>query len=494
MEKRIRIIWVLSLVSAFLLIGVQGYWLYNQYEYGMDTYSEEIAELILDAGEEEYLMRKDSTKQGFHVIINTNAEFKNENGKEENKQQVMIKFSRDSIFTGENADGGKSGFERNNYQDFLVNRYQELMEEDTLAFRFKFNSRMSTDSITAAVNRTLTNYNNPFDPIRLDSIIRANMPHISFTRSLWVEPDSIDMISTWKRSGNLFRPAVDVYYAYSPFEQKGIVIRASFPPQPVFGRMAGQLLISFGLILLLIGCLVFQIKTILKQRKLNELRQSFVNTMIHELKRPVQTLKTFVSFLADKDMRADEVVTGQVIQDSMFELDNLSAYLNKLKDMVRADDEETHLRLVRFDLQELTERVIRLIHIPPGKEVEFSKYFDMESPQVEADPVHVANILSNLIENAVKYSGQKVEIEIKAKQKEHELWLSVSDNGIGIPLLEQDKVFAKFYRGSNLPDQNIPGLGLGLSYVKLISEAHQGYVSLQSRIGGGTTVTLFIPQ
>lgn len=245
---------------------------------------------------------------------------------------------------------------------------------------------------------------------------------------------------------------------------------------------------------MLIVCLIFQIKTILKQKKIGELRQNFVNTMIHELKRPVQTLKTFVAFLGDKEMRADSNATEEVVQDAMFELDNLSAYLGKLKDMVRADNEDTPLNLSRLNLHELTDKVIRLTHIPPNKEVKFTTDFDMESPLIEADSIHLANVLSNLIENAIKYSNASVEIEIKARRKGNELRIAVSDNGIGIPLVDQGRVFAKFYRGSNLPDCNTPGLGLGLSYVKLISEAHQGRVSLESTMDKGTSITLCIPQ
>jgi two-component system phosphate regulon sensor histidine kinase PhoR len=175
-------------------------------------------------------------------------------------------------------------------------------------------------------------------------------------------------------------------------------------------------------------------------------------------------------------------------------LDNLSAYLNKLKDMVRADNETTLLYPVRFDLQELMEKVVRLAYIPAGKGVKISTVYEIESPWIEADPVHIANILGNLIENAVKYSGTHVDIELKAKRKGKDLWLTVTDNGIGIPFAEQDKVFTKFYRGTNLPDKNIPGIGLGLSYVKLIMEAHHGNVLLNSRTGKGTSVTLYLPQ
>lgn len=258
--------------------------------------------------------------------------------------------------------------------------------------------------------------------------------------------------------------------------------------------MAVQLALSLCLILLLLGCLILQIRTILKQQRLGELRQNFVNTMIHELKRPVQTLKMFVSFLGDKDMRTDETATEQVVQDSMFELDNLSAYLNKLKDMVRADNEATPLQPSRFDIKQLVEKVIRLTNIPTGKQVELTSSFDLDSAWVLADPVHLANIISNLIENAVKYSDNQVNINIQVVQKGKNFRLTVSDTGMGILPAEQAKVFSKFYRSPHLRDKNIPGLGLGLSYVKLITEAHHGTVSLQSIPGKGTSVIINIPQ
>jgi two-component system phosphate regulon sensor histidine kinase PhoR len=257
--------------------------------------------------------------------------------------------------------------------------------------------------------------------------------------------------------------------------------------------MGLQLIVSVGLTFLLIACFIFQIRTILKQKKVNEIREDFVNTMVHELKRPVQTLKTFVSFLKDKTMRSDAEATEQVVRDAMFELDNLSTYLNKLKDMIQVDDEKTSLQITVFNLRELVEKVIRLTHIPSDKNVTITSLYETDELLLQADPVHLANVLSNLIENAIKYSGEKVRIELKAGRDKRKIWLSVKDDGIGIPATEQVLVFTKFYRGSNIPDKSIPGIGLGLSYVKLIIEAHQGSIHLDSQADEGATITINLP-
>lgn len=526
MEKRIRIIWALSLVSALLLIGVQGYWLYNQYRYVVNAYAQEVADEILSAGEKEYKLRKQNIETSYSYYINKSVDFVSDS-LTENPFQKMLSLSISDIEKPETiVDSLISGAKKNMKKGDTMRKGLHLIKDSLspeersslndlkntgkwqanthasdsnkavdgpAVLNLQINADCSDENMHVGIDRAITNFKNPFREKILDSILSADMPGFDYSLTPADIQDSIGF-SSWQLCGSLFSSHIDVLYMYSPFEKKGVIIRTFVPSPPLFARMAVQLLLSLGLILLLIGCLVLQIQTILKQQKINELREGFVNTMIHELKRPVQTLKAFISFLGNKAMRSDESATEQVVQDSMFELDNLSAYLQKLKDMIRADNDATSLQISRFNLQELIGKILRLVNYPASKKVEISVRYEMESVWIEADVVHVANVINNLIENAIKYSGEQVDIEIVAEQKGKELRLTVSDNGIGIPYSEQEKVFAKFYRGTNLPDKSIPGIGLGLSYVKLIAEAHRGNVSVLSDIGKGTSVILCLPQ
>jgi two-component system phosphate regulon sensor histidine kinase PhoR len=478
MEKRIRIVWGLSLASALLVIGVQAYWLANQYEYVTDTFAGELAAKVWQAGEEEYGLRKQEKRLPYtYITIRDSSKYENRDSLSLQTHQVdfrMYKTEEDTL------------------PDTLLS-----LPAETGMMRLKWNTSMSGDSLQASILRAVVNMGNPFRRERMDSLLAALVPAgVSYALSEPPEGDTILPVhSHWSRTGGRLHPGLRAWYAYSPLEKKGVWIELRIPPQPVFRRMAIQLALSFGLILLLAACLIFQIRTILRQKKLSEMREGFVGTMIHELRRPVQTLKTFVAFLANKEMRADETLSEQVAQDAMFELDKLTAYLNKLKDMLRADTETSPLHITDFDLRELTEKVIRLTPRPAGKELTLTAVYELgASERIAGDPVHIANILDNLIENAVKYSGASVRIEVSVCRREREVRLSVADNGIGIPAGEQGKVFDKFYRGSNLPDKAIPGIGLGLSYVKLITEAHGGRIALGSRPGKGTTVTLSFPQ
>lgn len=113
---------------------------------------------------------------------------------------------------------------------------------------------------------------------------------------------------------------------------------------------------------------------------------------------------------------------------------------------------------------------------------------------MQGDKMQLANVFSNLLENSVKYSREIVHITVTCNDTEQGISISISDDGIGIPSYECDHVFQKFYRGHSYSNSMLPGMGLGLSYVKLIVQAHQGTVSLKSTNGKGTTVTLNIPQ
>ena len=112
---------------------------------------------------------------------------------------------------------------------------------------------------------------------------------------------------------------------------------------------------------------------------------------------------------------------------------------------------------------------------------------------VSADRSHLYNILNNLVENAVKYSGAEVEINAAAREKEGFVELSVCDNGFGIPSGDVKHVFKRFYRGKALAGEQ-PGMGLGLAYVKLLVEAHGGDISVDSTEGRGTCFTIKLPQ
>lgn len=491
MEQRIKIIWILSLASMLLITAGQGCWLWNQCQYKNEELLRDVHARILEAIALNDSVREQQPKMVFTDSTNiswgtSSTRILDEDslcaGKRylyEYKQYVSVRAKRPQTDSTQILGTG------------VIDTLPPLYA-DTIRFRTAEELGWGLDK---DVRKYVLQVDVPFTLQRFDSALAVKLPGVSFkTRLCTTSEDSLFVSKeVVELKGSRLHPVVEMLYPYNPFGWQQVQITACPHLQTLLLRMGWQLAGSLLLILLLTFCLFFQIKTILKQRRIDELRKGFVNTMIHELKRPVQALKMCVAFLNDKAMRTDEQAMDEVVRDSISELDNLSAYLRKLRDMTRANDEQTQLSLSTFDLKPIVEKLIRLQHAPEGKQVLFETRFT-DNLLVVADPVHMANIISNLIENAVKYSGSSVHILVDCALHPHQLTLKVSDDGIGIPASEQGKVFDKFYRGSNLPDHSLPGIGLGLSYVKLLVEAHRGTVFLTSMAGKGTAIEITIPQ
>ncbi len=497
MERRIKVVWVLSLVSMILITGGQAYWLWNQYQYKNEECEEEIRRCVTDAAAVNDSIRRLQPKQIFGKpnisFFNTNINMSaNKDSATGELKEYYIRTIDIGSMSGKPSlkikkNAGKNTLDMNFItEESLVYKDKiEIRGEDKMLYNMSLNQAILAYQLQVDV---------PFTLQRFDSILAAKLQDAPFHTRLTVCPDTLyQWTETVERLGSDLRPLVRVVYPYNPLKRELVQVDVRIPPHTLLFRMGWQLLGTLFLILLLAVCLMLQIKTILKQRRLDELRKSFVNTMIHELKRPVQALKMCVAFLNDKTLRTDEPAMDEVVRDSMLELDNLSAYLQKLRDMTRADDERTQLSPVTFDLKTVVEKLIRLQHAPEGKLVSFTTHFT-DPLIITADPVHISNIIGNLIENAVKYSGASVHILVDCALHDRRLTIKVADDGIGIPPSEQARVFDKFYRSSNLPDRTLPGIGLGLSYVKLLVEAHRGTVSLTSQVERGTTIEISIPQ
>lgn len=499
MEQRIRIIWLLSLASMLLIGAGQGYWLWNQYQYTNEEYTDEILHRVTEA-----IVRNDSLRKTGPTRMKGLKEVHwyttNSNIDELTDSLTGKKYTRLDLSVRAGAKLQDATTEKVSLQQITGKSSKTLTEggciiyEDSVILRGD-KEQYDRLNLMHLVDLFRLELHYPFNLERFDSLLTAYIPELTFSCRL--DSTAADSIYQWEptvhRHGTLLRPMVEVVYPFNPLKRQLVHVDVMIPGHELLSRMGWQLAGSILMILLLAICLLFQIKTILRQRRVDELRRSFVNTMIHELKRPVQTLKMCLAYLGDRKLCNDEAMTNQIVQDSMGEVDNLSAYLQKLRNMTQADDERTSLVLRTFDFRPMLEKIIRQQHIPDTKQVTYETRFS-DSLEITADSVHLSNMVSNLLENAVKYSGSTVHITVTCTVEHHRLVLSVADNGIGIPVNEQNQVFDKFYRSASLPDRTVPGIGLGLSYVKLLTEAHHGTVTLSSQPGQGTTVTLCIPQ
>ena len=379
-----------------------------------------------------------------------------------------------------------------NLHDSLPAELPEGMEYFVFTCDSKNNDDMGTSQLVEALNRFTVDHQHPFQKERLDSILHSR--DVSTQCITTTKADTMVWQPSMQADGSIRHPMLEVSYPYDIFEGQQVVVETAIKISPIIQRMGYTLLITILLSFFLIFCLVYQILTIRKQRHIEAIRQEFLHTMIHELKRPISTLKMCVSFMGNEQMMQDEESKQRILASSHNELDNLTSYFSKLRDITLNDATEIPLVKSEFPLHELIEECIGKQNIPSSKEAKMEIVGDGDL-MIRADRMHLANIICNLLENAVKYSREAITVRIGYRLREDDmLKITVADNGIGIAKADQRYVFDNFYRSETVKDKSIPGIGLGLSYVKLLVEAHGGTITFESTEGHGTTFTITIPQ
>ena len=496
MESRFKFIYGLTICAIVAYSIVQGYWLYSRYRLSLEEYKSELYSTIIACAEEDIAIRKTLpySPRFYGNRLRKTSEIKGDDVVETWRYEI---FALDTLHYSlpipKGADAHTYLLE---YIACLLDDHPAELPEGLEYFVFtcdsKDNKDMGTSQLVEALNRFTVDHQHPFQKERLDSILKSR--DIAAQSVITTKADTMIWQPSMQTKGSIWQPVMQVSYPYDIFEGQVVVVITAICISPVIRKMAYTLLITILLSFFLIFCLVYQILTIRKQRHIEAIRQEFLHTMIHELKRPISTLKMCVSFMGNEQMMQDEESKQRILASSHNELDNLTSYFSKLRDITLNDATEIPLVKSEFPLHELIEECIGKQNIPSSKEAKMEIVGDGDL-KIRADRMHLANIICNLLENAIKYSREAVTIRMDYQQREDGMvQISVADNGIGIAKADQRYVFDKFYRSESAKDQAIPGIGLGLSYVKLLVEAHGGTITFESTEGHGTTFTITIPQ
>jgi two-component system phosphate regulon sensor histidine kinase PhoR len=257
------------------------------------------------------------------------------------------------------------------------------------------------------------------------------------------------------------------------------------------GILGGTSLLITLFVLLLFSLALY---IIFKQKKLSEMKNDFVNNMTHELKTPISTISLASQMLNDRSIPDAQKNFAQISRIIQTESKQLGFQVERVLQMAIFDHGQLKLKLEEVDLHEVIETVAQNFLLQLEKKdgrLEFLP--EAESAVITGDLMHLTNVVSNLIENAVKYTKQTPEIRISTSSENESLVISVSDNGIGISKEDQKRIFDKFYRVPTGNVHNVKGFGLGLSYVKLIVEHHHGSIHIKSEPEKGSRFDIHLP-
>lgn len=254
------------------------------------------------------------------------------------------------------------------------------------------------------------------------------------------------------------------------------------------------LLPSLFITLLLVLCFVFCIVVIIRQKKLSAIKNDFINNMTHEFKTPIATISLAAQMLKDPAVQQTPETIDHIAGIVRDESKRLTFQVEKVLQTALFTETRMKLKLKNVNLNEVIEGLLTKFSLRvEDKRGQLFGHLDADRDEVLADEVHITNVVSNLLDNAIKYCVKPPEISVYTRNKGEEIIISVIDNGIGIATKEQKLIFERFYRVSTGNLHDVKGFGLGLSYVKKIIDAHGGRIEVESALDKGSRFDIILP-
>ncbi len=270
-------------------------------------------------------------------------------------------------------------------------------------------------------------------------------------------------------------------------------IKLAFPQKNslILAKMTAGMATSGALLFVLIICFGYTIFSILRQKKIAEMKMDFINNMTHEFKTPVSTIMIASEALKDSEMVEDKSRVAKLANIIFEENQRLGSHIERVLNIARIEKNDLKLDIKKLDVNEMVSTVLDSMSLKLQKHnVIANLNLDAEKAIIAADELHFSNVLYNLIDNAIKYSPKIPEITISTLNKDNEVVIRVADKGIGMNRDQQTKIFEQFYRipTGNLHD--VKGFGLGLSYVNTIVKRLNGTISVRSEKEKGSEFEL----
>jgi two-component system, OmpR family, phosphate regulon sensor histidine kinase PhoR len=252
------------------------------------------------------------------------------------------------------------------------------------------------------------------------------------------------------------------------------------------------LLVSFVFLSAVIFGFVYTILTILRQKKLSEMKNDFINNMTHEFKTPISTIELATDVLLSAPSSSGRIQKySRIIHDENLRMRSLVEQVLKI---AMQENGELYLNKEKIDIHRLISETVNNLCLERNeKNIKVDYRMKAGRNIISADIMHIRNVITNIVENGIKYNIRDPFIIITTKNKDGGILISFEDNGIGISHDEQKRIFDQFYRVPTGDVHDVKGFGLGLFYVKTIVETHHGFIKVRSEINKGSRFDVFLP-
>jgi len=284
------------------------------------------------------------------------------------------------------------------------------------------------------------------------------------------------------------------FYSNNIFQQYYLTLNFPHEKRFVIKKMGFMLSLSIVLIISLISLFTFSIYTIVKQKKLSEMKNDFINNMTHEFKTPVSTVSLACQALSDADIEKTPDLYESYISIINQENIRLGNMAEKILKTAIIDKGQLKAKKQIIDIKQIINEAVHNFKFQvETRDGKLETKFDDRINEIKADKDLIGDLVINLVENANKYTPKNPHIVVSTELSGKFLLIKIKDNGIGISKANQQKIFEKLYRVPTGNVHDVKGFGLGLSYVKAIVEAHKGKIEVNSQLKKGSEFIVYLP-
>lgn len=246
--------------------------------------------------------------------------------------------------------------------------------------------------------------------------------------------------------------------------------------------------------LIIIAAFYVTVKTLLNQKKLSQIKSDFINNMTHEFKTPLATISLAVDALRTPKVQANPEKGAYFTNIIKEENIRMNKHVETILQAAFLEKQELNLNLSKISVHDMIEEVASTFELQLNdKNGKIQFLLNASKNFISGDEAHFRNMISNLIDNAIKYSQEPVHFKISTHSTKNHLIIRIEDNGIGMSKESVKRIFEKFYRAHTGNLHNVKGFGLGMSYVKTVIDAHKGKIKVDSTVGKGTSFTIEVP-
>jgi two-component system phosphate regulon sensor histidine kinase PhoR len=381
---------------------------------------------------------------------------------------VALKFT----FIGQNPN-----IRRRDTSSYIINNLTPANYKDVLANKFKVDEAINMHLLDSLIKRTLRKS-------RLDTAYYAGIRQEGETGFEYLKPGTTPR--------HLESNTIKATFLESRFDKPyKLILYVPDSFNSAIRSMAVMMVSSFIIMVILVVAFAYFIRTIMKQRKLSEMKNTFINNITHEFRTPITNInlaienwqdmpersRSYLNIIAEENRHMEKNVE-QILQLATIEHSNghFHAFENVNIHTLAKETGETF----RLQLDKINGRI--------------DYNFNAQQPWVRGERSQLKNLLHNLIDNSIKYRSKDLHISIHTYDVGQQFVLQIKDNGIGMSAETQKHIFMQFYRGHCGDTHDVKGFGLGLSYVKHIVESHNGEIHVQSKPGKGTHFTIYFPK